>query len=302
MIISTHHTGLVVRDLQTSLAFYSQVFDFTLLSQAIEKGDFIEKLIGIPGIKLEQVKLQAPDGSLLELLQYHSHPDKNPLEPAPINQLGCSHPAFTVEDIETVHRDLEKRGCNIVNPPQISPDGNIRIMYCHDPDGITLEIIEELGEFAPSPDDIDLIVYDFDGVMTDNTVLVHENGLESVVCNRGDGWGIDMIRKQGIEQVILSTEENPVVLARANKLKLECIHKSKDKAEGLRQLADSRAIHFNKVLYVGNDMNDFDAMQLCGYKVAPADSHPNILTLADHVTKAAGGRGVIRELADILAT
>lgn len=300
MIINTRHTGLVVRNLEKSLAFYTEVFGLTLFSRAVEEGDFIEKLVGIPGVTLEWVKLQAPDGSLLELLQYHSHPDEAPLEPAPANQLGCSHPAFTVEDVEAIRAKMEKRGCNIVHPPQQSPDGNVRVMYCHDPDGIALEVVEELKRFAPTAADVKLIVYDFDGVMTDNAVLVREDGLESVACNRGDGWGIGMIRKLGIEQIILSTEENPVVRARATKLKLECIHGSKDKTAGLRSLAKTRKISLENVLYVGNDMNDFDAMRLCGYKVAPADSHPGILAIADCVTQALGGRGVIRELADTL--
>lgn len=300
MIINTRHTGLVVRDLKKSLAFYTEVFGLTVFSQAVEEGEFIENLVGIPGVRLEWVKLQAPDGSLLELLQYHSHPDEAPLTPAPANQLGCSHPAFTVENIEAVRMELEKRNCNIVNPPQVSPDGNVLVMYCHDPDGIALEVVQELKRFSPDAQDIKLIIYDFDGVMTDNTVQVREDGLESVSCNRGDGWGIGMIRKLGIEQIILSTEENPVVRARANKLKLECVHGSRDKAAGVQELAADRKISLENILYVGNDMNDFDAMRLCGYKVAPADSHPGILALADFITQAPGGRGVIRELADMI--
>jgi len=148
---------------------------------------------------------------------------------------------------------------------------------------------------------IKLIVYDFDGVMTDNRVIVDQDGHESVYANRSDGLGVGMIRRLGFEQVILSTEANPVVRARAEKIGLEAIHGIRDKGSALLELAEKRGISLARILYVGNDTNDADALGLAGYKVAPADSHPSILALADYVTNACGGYGVIRELADVLA-
>lgn len=150
--------------------------------------------------------------------------------------------------------------------------------------------------------DIKLVVYDFDGVMTDNRVLVREDGVESVMCNRSDGLGIGMIRRLGVEQVILSTEENPVVLARARKIRLEAVHGCADKQAGLRTLASDRGIATSDILYVGNDTNDLEAMRIAGIAVAPADSHPEILAIAHHITAAKGGHGVIRELADYFIT
>ncbi|WP_147822649.1 KdsC family phosphatase [Salidesulfovibrio onnuriiensis] len=147
--------------------------------------------------------------------------------------------------------------------------------------------------------DIRLVVYDFDGVMTDNRVLVREDGMESVMCNRSDGLGIGMIRRLGVEQVILSTEENPVVLVRARKIRLEAVHGCADKQAGLHELAKDRGVPLDQILYVGNDTNDLQAMRLAGIAVAPADSHPEILAVAHHVTSARGGYGVIRELADL---
>ena len=73
-------------------------------------------------------------------------------------------------------------------------------------------------------DEVKLIIYDFDGVLTDNRVLVDQNGKESVYASRGDGHGISSIRKLGIRQVIISTEKNDVVERRAEKLELEVIH------------------------------------------------------------------------------
>jgi len=146
--------------------------------------------------------------------------------------------------------------------------------------------------------DITLVVYDFDGVMTDNRVLVREDGMEAVMCNRSDGWGVGIIRRLGVEQVILSTEENPVVLARARKIRLEAVHGCSDKESGLRDLAQARGVPLEHILYVGNDTNDLGAMSIAGMSIAPADAHPDILAVADHITASRGGHGVVRELAD----
>lgn len=151
-----------------------------------------------------------------------------------------------------------------------------------------------------TPAEIDLIVYDFDGVMTDNRVLVLQDGTEAVFANRADGWGIGQLRKAGFRQIILSTETNPVVSARAKKLQIEVLQGSGDKARDLAEYCQSHDINLVKVLYVGNNVNDLDAMRLVGYPVAPADAHPKVLAIAKHVTQARGGEGVIKEISEIL--
>lgn len=166
------------------------------------------------------------------------------------------------------------------------------------PDG---ELIMLRQRGLPGAERVRLVVYDFDGVMTDNRVYTDQDGRETVAANRSDGLGIGMIRKLGVEQCILSTERNPVVRARAEKIGLECLHGVGDKGSVLIELAGAKGVSLADVLYVGNDINDRDAMGLAGFKVAPADAHAEILALADYVTEAPGGRGVIRELADVLA-
>lgn len=166
------------------------------------------------------------------------------------------------------------------------------------PDGELILLVER---GLPGVERVRLIVYDFDGVMTDNRVFVDQDGRESVAANRSDGLGIGMIRKMGIEQCILSTETNPVVRARAEKIGIEATHGVADKGSALIDLAASRGVSLADLLYVGNDVNDADAMGLAGFKVAPSDAHPAILAQADYVTEAPGGYGVIRELADVLA-
>jgi len=146
----------------------------------------------------------------------------------------------------------------------------------------------------------DLLVYDFDGVMTDNRVLILQDGTEAVFVNRSDGWGIGQLRKAGIRQIILSTEVNPVVSVRAKKLHIEALQGRDDKAQDLSNYCQSKGIDLAKVLYVGNDVNDLDAMRMVGYPVAPADAHPEVLAIAKHVTQARGGEGVIKEISEIL--
>lgn len=143
---------------------------------------------------------------------------------------------------------------------------------------------------------IRLIVYDFDGVMTDNKVYISQDGVESVVAHRGDGHAVSEIRKLGIEQIILSTEVNPVVRHRANKLKIEVIHGVQDKKTVLAGYLKEKGIDPENVLYIGNDLNDYDCMLSVGMRGCPQDAEPEIIRISHWVSKKAGGNGVIREL------
>ena len=134
--------------------------------------------------------------------------------------------------------------------------------------------------------------------MTDNRVLLREDGLESVVVNRADGLAVGMLKAAGVPQIILSTEKNPVVEARALKLGIPSISGLDDKAVTLRSYAAENHYSLAHTVYVGNDINDLGAMQLVGFPVAPADAHASIRAIACHVTRAPGGGGVIRELID----
>ena len=104
--LNIRHTGLVVRDLEKSLSFYCEILGLVIWKRAREEGPFIEELVGIPGVSLEWVKLKTGDDSLVELLQYHSHPDQKPIVNTASNQLGCSHVAFTVDNLEKVYSKI----------------------------------------------------------------------------------------------------------------------------------------------------------------------------------------------------
>lgn len=160
----------------------------------------------------------------------------------------------------------------------------------------------KIKEKSFSKESLRLIIYDFDGVMTDNHALQLQDGTEAVWISRADGWGVDQIRKMGIPQLILSTETNTVVAARARKLKIEVIHGSGNKKADLLAFCSKMKIDLSFVLYVGNDVNDLEAMQMVGFPVAPADAHHSILAIAKYVTHTKGGHGVIKELSEYVAS
>ncbi len=153
---------------------------------------------------------------------------------------------------------------------------------------------------VPTLQEIDLIVFDFDGVMTDNTVYVFDDGREAVRCSRADGLGCDILRAAGAKMMIMSTETNVVVARRAEKLKLDVAHGVGNKGDCLSEILARERIDEARVIYVGNDLNDLPAMQLVGWPMAPNDAHPRILAQARHVIQRPGGAGVIRDLADLL--
>lgn len=150
------------------------------------------------------------------------------------------------------------------------------------------------------PQTIALVVFDFDGVFTDNRVWLTEDGRETVACHRGDGMGLALLRRQGIKIAVLSTESNPVVTARCQKLDLPCYQALEDKAVALQLLVQQRQIDLKNVIYVGNDVNDLECMRLAGHAVAVADAHPTVLAQADLVLQNCGGYGAVRELCDLI--
>lgn len=146
-----------------------------------------------------------------------------------------------------------------------------------------------------------MVCYDFDGVMTDNRLLLSEDGRESVFVNRGDGLAISMLKKLGVRQIILSTESNPVVAARGRKLGIPVIQGQDDKAAALRAYAAAEGIDLGRAVYIGNDVNDLAAMRLVGHPVAPADAHESIKSISAFITRAQGGEGVVREFFDLIS-
>ena len=147
---------------------------------------------------------------------------------------------------------------------------------------------------------IRVLFYDFDGVMTDNRVMVDQNGVESVFVNRSDGLAVSRLKKAGYTQVIVSTETNPVVERRAEKLKIPVIHGVDDKGEIIRRYLAENGIRKEESLFIGNDLNDLPAFEAAGLCACPADAYDAAKQAADFVFRTKGGAGVIRELMDLL--
>ena len=159
------------------------------------------------------------------------------------------------------------------------------------------KVLSELGAWLLP---VRLLVLDFDGVLTDNRVLVSEEGTESVCCSREDGLGLERLRSAGVEVVVLSKEQNPVVGARCRKLGIECIQGCDTKLSSLLALAASRDLRSGGISYVGNDVNDLECMRWVGLPIAVADAMPEVLLAAKWVTAKRGGQGAVREVCEAL--
>jgi len=143
-----------------------------------------------------------------------------------------------------------------------------------------------------------LIAFDFDGVFTDNTVYVDQDGVESVRCWRSDGLGLARLRSVGVQAFIISTEVNPVVRTRAQKLRLPCKHGVEDKAAAILATCRELGIDPKATMFVGNDINDIPAFRSIGVPVGVADAHPEIHPHILWRTRKRGGFGAVREVCD----
>lgn len=147
---------------------------------------------------------------------------------------------------------------------------------------------------------IQLIVSDFDGVMTDNKVLVSENGMEGIVCNRSDGLAVEYLREKKVQVLVISKEKNKVVETRCNKLGIPVYYGIDQKIDLFKKIIAESGIPFEHICYVGNEMNDYECMSHAHISIAPRDAHPEIRKIASYVTEAKGGEGVIREISNMI--
>jgi 3-deoxy-D-manno-octulosonate 8-phosphate phosphatase (KDO 8-P phosphatase) len=145
-----------------------------------------------------------------------------------------------------------------------------------------------------------LVVFDFDGVFTDNTVYVSQDGVESVRCWRSDGLGIAKLKQAGVDTVIVSTETNPVVSVRSRKLAMRCVQGCDDKLSAVRMLAAEYGVTLDAVAFVGNDINDLSCLEAVGLPIVVQDAHHDVLHAAVYRTTACGGRGAVREVCDLI--
>jgi len=148
--------------------------------------------------------------------------------------------------------------------------------------------------------DVKAVIFDFDGVHTNNKVIVSEDGRESVICDRSDGYGIKLLKELGLLLAIISLEKNNVVQARARKLDIPCFNGVEDKLSLLKHELAKASIDFLHTAYVGNDVNDIECLLAVKYSFCVSDAHPDVKKISRYVLQNSGGNGAVRELCDII--
>ena len=148
--------------------------------------------------------------------------------------------------------------------------------------------------------DIQLLVLDFDGVLTDGFVYVDQDGHETVRCSRRDGLGIALLAERGVKTLVISKEKNNVVAARCQKLGIEYFSGIDDKAPLLEKILKEKGVDASRVCYMGDDVNDVDCIRLVGIGAAPANAVQAAKDAADYVTRANGGDHAVREICDLI--
>jgi 3-deoxy-D-manno-octulosonate 8-phosphate phosphatase (KDO 8-P phosphatase) len=146
--------------------------------------------------------------------------------------------------------------------------------------------------------EIELVVFDFDGVFSDNRVWTNDRGEESVACFRGDSAGLRRLDEVGVNYFILTSETNEAVPARARKIRSECVRGIEDKLPVLHAELERRGVALARTAYVGNDINDAECLAAVGLAVVPADAWAEVVPLAGMVLTRAGGQGCVREFCD----
>lgn len=142
-IKNIRHTGIVVTDMERSLRFYRDIMGLKLVIDFTEKGEYIDSVLNVTGANVRMAKLITEDGSMIELLQYYSHPEKRDADNS-IYEIGPTHVAFTVDDVDETYADWAARGVQCNSEPVVAPDGKAKLFFCQDPDGTFLEIVQML--------------------------------------------------------------------------------------------------------------------------------------------------------------
>lgn len=143
MITQIRHTGLVVADLDGALHFWRDLLGFQVEKQMNESGPHIDAMMGLKDVRVTTVKLKAHEGGMIELLHFHSHPDQAKWNGMPYST-GLTHVAMTVADLDDSYKKLSDAGVIFKAPPQYSPDGTVKVIYCEGHEGVLLELVEKL--------------------------------------------------------------------------------------------------------------------------------------------------------------
>ena len=143
MVKAVRHTGIVVSNLEEALHFYRDLLGLKIVKDADESGDYIDNMLSLKKVRVRTIKMADDDGNLIELLYFQSHSCEAKKD-RHFYEIGVSHVAFTVEDIDATYRKLKEEGVFFNAAPQYSPDGYAKVTFCKDPDDSLVELVEVL--------------------------------------------------------------------------------------------------------------------------------------------------------------
>lgn len=217
--------------------------------------------------------------------------------PQDLLETGAAY-AMTVAGL----RQYQHRFFGRIAPVPVDPARTLEIDDHHDLERARAlaPVLDPLESPRPGRRDVDAVVVDFDGTQTDDRVMIDQDGREMVTVHRGDGLGVGALRRAGVAVLVLSSETNAVVAARARKLQVPALQGIGDKGHALKEWCDGRGIDLDRTAYVGNDVNDLPCFDLVGWPIAVADAHDAVRAHARAVTTAKGGHGAVREVASWL--
>ena len=142
MIKEIRHTGIVVDDLEKSLWFYEKKMGFKVFKHMDETGYFIDKILGMKNIMVTTVKMILGNGQMIELLDFSSH--KKDILQRSINDIGPTHLAFTVDNVDEIYNDFFNDGVEFISTPKVSEDQSVKVVFCKAPEGTYIELVELL--------------------------------------------------------------------------------------------------------------------------------------------------------------
>jgi 3-deoxy-D-manno-octulosonate 8-phosphate phosphatase (KDO 8-P phosphatase) len=149
-------------------------------------------------------------------------------------------------------------------------------------------------EIAPM---IDHIVLDVDGTLTDGGIIISDNGVETKQFQAKDGLLVRVLPKLGFKTIIMTGRESELTEIRADDLCISTLMQGvKDKEAALKAFFEEHGLSGERFAFIGDDLNDYTAMQLCGFKACPIDAAPEIRELCDYVSPLSGGHGAVRDI------
>lgn len=165
-------------------------------------------------------------------------------------------------------------------------------------------LMKKNGITAPTEiPEIKMLLTDCDGCLTDGGMYYSENGDELKKFNTHDGMGFALLQERGIQTGIITGENVDLNRKRAEKLKLDIYEGGcKNKADTIKRICKERGIDLVNVAYIGDDINDIEAIKIVGYSCCPADAIYEVKKYANYITKTKGGNGVVREVVENIFT